>query len=367
MKATYVYAIIPTPDVPIRPDPVTADGRIHPHLFDVAGVDPDHDQVYCVPHNDIAAVISASPLTDYRGLNRREAAVYLVAHQRVVERVMRDSAVLPVKFGTILPGKAAVHRLLAQGETLFHTALAKFAGLTQMEVVVLWKLQDIFQEIGQQELVVRLKAQIAGRPPEETMAERVMLGQMVHALLEQRRSTLRDQLLPPLQEGALDSVFNPPMDDSMVVNIALLVDQEGRQALDRRLELLDQEHDGRLLFRCVGPLPPYSFASVGVQTLSFQEVDGARRRLELGETATPGDIRQAYHRLATQLHPDHSPDDPEAESHMAELTQAYQLLTAYTEGQAKEVADAGKAMYGFDRQTVERTLLIAVYRQEIGL
>jgi hypothetical protein len=52
---------------------------------------------------------------------------------------------------------------------------------------------------------------------------------------------------------------------------------------------------------------------------------------------------------------------------MAELTQAYQLLTAYTEGQAKEVADAGKAMCGFDRQTVERTLLIAVYRQEIGL
>jgi len=68
MTTTYVYAIIPTGD------------RV---LFDeVAGADDEHDEVYTVPHCDLAAVVSASPLADYRGLKRDQAARYLVAHQR---------------------------------------------------------------------------------------------------------------------------------------------------------------------------------------------------------------------------------------------------------------------------------------------
>jgi hypothetical protein len=150
----------------------------------------------------------------------------------------------------------------------------------------------------------------------------------------------------------------------MVTNVALLVDQEGRGALDRRLEVLDEEFAGRLHFRCVGPLPPYSFATVEVQVPFFEAVDEARRRLGLGETAPPGEIKRAYHRLAGRLHPDHNPKDPEAEAHMAELTQAYQLLTAYAESRALAAKTASQAVCGFDQQTVERTLLIAIQRQE---
>ena len=59
MPPTYVYAIIPTGN------------RV---LFDeVAGVDDEHDEVYTIPHRDISAVVSASPLADYRGLKRDQA------------------------------------------------------------------------------------------------------------------------------------------------------------------------------------------------------------------------------------------------------------------------------------------------------
>jgi len=347
MTATYIYAIIPTGDQVI--------------FDDVAGVDDDCDEVYSIPHRDIAAVVSASPLADYRGLKRNEAVRYLVAHQCVVEAVMQDFPLLPVKFGTVLPDEAWVHRLLAQGETLFRTTLERFADQVQMEVVVLWDLQEVFQEIGQEEHIAQLKAQVTGRPPDETTIERVAIGQMVHASLEQRRNGLRDFLIPSLREVALDLVVNPCMDDSMVTNAALLVDEAGREALDRRLEALDEELEGQLRFRCVGPLPPYSFATVEVQVPSFEAVDEARRRLGVGETATPGNIKRAYHRLAGQLHPDLNPEDPEAETRMAELTQAYELLTAYAESQAVGKADV---LCAFSREAVEQTLLIAIRRQE---
>ncbi|MFQ5795146.1 MAG: hypothetical protein ACE5JP_08865 [Candidatus Bipolaricaulia bacterium] len=42
---------------------------------------------------------------------------------------------------------------------------------------------------------------------------------------------------------------------------------------------------------------------------------------------------------ADRLHPDHNPENLEAEAHMAALTRAYRLLTAYAESQALTNAD----------------------------
>jgi hypothetical protein len=341
MTHRYIYAVIPSGQRGI---------------FGVGGVGDNHDEVYSIPNRNVAAVVSASPLADYRGLKREQAVRYLVAHQRVVETVMQDLPVLPVKFGTVLPDEAWVHRLLMQGGTLFRTTLEQIAGRVQMEVVVLWNLQKVFQEIGQEAHIAQLKEEIAGRPAEETLVERVAVGQMVQAALEQRRAAVRACVVCPLRELAQDLVINPSMDDSMVANVALLLDQAGREALDRQLELLDQQFEGQLLFRRVGPLPPYSFATVEVQAPSFEAVDAARRLLGLGEMAAAGEIKQAYHRLAGQLHPDRNREDPEAEARMTELTQAYQLLASYADGQT---------VCRFDRPTVEQKLLIAVRRQEI--
>jgi len=369
----YLYAIIPT-------------GK--EIIFDVPGVGMDHDEVYTIPYSNstatplsraqpgmgrtdeqpLAAVVSASPLPDYRGLKRNEAAHYLVAHQLIVEAVMQDFPLLPVKFGTVLADETQVRRLLTQGKSLFRSTLNKYTGQVQMEVVVLWNVQQVFQEIAQEEPILQFKAQIENRPAEEAIRERVTLGQLVQASLERRRAALREQLLPALREIALDAVANPLMDDSMVANVALLVDAAGRQSLDSRLEALDGEYTrgGRktpgntpLNFRCVGPLPPYSFATVEVQALPYEVVDAARRYLGLGETTTPDEIKRAYHHLASQMHPDRNPNLPEAEARMTELARAYQLLTAYTD------AHAPQHPCTYSREAVEQTLLIAIRRQEI--
>ncbi len=389
----YLYAIIPTGEEII---------------FDVPGAGTDHDEVYTIPYSNstvapssqtkpgmdgtdgqaLAAVVSASPLPDYRGLKRNEAAHYLVAHQRVVEAVMRDFPLLPVKFGTVLADETHVRRLLMQGKCLFSSALGKYAGQVQMEVVVLWNVQPVFQEIAQEEPTLVLKAQIGTRPAGETLAQRIALGQLVQASLERRRVALQEEILPPLREIALDVVTNPLMDDSMVANVALLVDRAGRQALERRLEELDaafaqgeRQTPGNtpLTFRCVGPLPPYSFATVEAQVLPFEVVDAARRGLGLGETATSDEIRLAYRHIAGQLHPDHNPNLPDAEARMAEITRAYQLLASYAESQPLFGAEKQKSREAgehpnslipqppctFSREAVEQTLLITVRRQEL--
>lgn len=330
-------------------------------VFDVVGIDTNYDQVHTVRCDGFAAIVSPSSRLDFRGLERGEATSYLVRHQHVVEKVMEDFQVLPVKFGTVLADENQVHRTLEQGQELFRETFATLADRVQMEVLVLWELQDIFEEIGREEPIAQLKAELMNRPAEEIRDGQIALGKMVQASLERRRSSLQERILSALKDITPELITNPLMDDSMVVNTALLLDGEQNQLLDETLDSLDKEFDGQLTFRCVGPLPPYSFGTMLIRAPSFSEIDEARRLLGLGDSATCADIRQSYRQMASQLHPDHNIENEEAESQMAELIEAYELLTSYAQSAPTETVEEGCS---FDRESVEQVLLIAVEAQE---
>jgi hypothetical protein len=343
MSATHVYAIVPT----------------QPSLdFDVLGV--GGESVRAVQWSGATAVVSSSPVIDYRGLRREDLVRYLLAHQCVVEAVMRRSPVLPVKFGTVLSSEDEVMRLLRQGRSAFGQAMGKLDGRTQVEIVVFWDLPEVFKEIAEQDQVAALKGRIAARPAEATVTDRVALGRMVKECLEERRAAVKDAVLPHFREVAADVVANPTMDDSMVTNLALLVDENGRKALDERLSALDKGFDGKLSFRCVGPLPPYSFACVEARPACFEEIDEARKLLGLGDESSPEEIKRAYRAMAGEIHPDLNPESDKANDEMADLAGAYETLWQYAESAALD----GGGSCSFDRAAVEATFLIRVGKQE---
>lgn len=333
-----------------------------PETFDVAGVDDRGGEVFAVCHGGLAAVVGPSRSADYRSMARQQALRSLTAHQRVLEVVMERSAVLPVRFGTVLSDDAGVRRLLDQGAVPLASGLAEFSGRTQTEVLVTWRLEDLFRDIGAEPEIVRAKAEAAGQPPEHAAAARLAVGEMVQASLERRRAELQGRLMPCLRDVALDLAVNALMDDRMVLNVALLLDPPRREALDRLLGELDRRSEDRLTFRCVGPLPPYSFATVTVEVMDFASVDQARRLLGLEERATARDIRRAYRALAARRHPDVNAGQQTGA--MATLNEAYALLTAYAGAAAPEDGRVPERAFAFHRAAVAKRLLISVVRQE---
>ena len=345
MAATYIYAVVPS-DRAITVKANSIDGK--PGAVRTVAAD-----------NGLAVVVSATDLRDLRGLSKEDTVRLLLAHQQVVEAVMQTSPVLPVKFGTVFPDESAARRLLAQGRDLLGEALEKYSALVQMEVVVLWDLEQVFAQIAQEEAIARVRAEMASKGSEESFTERVRVGQMVASSLATRRGDLRRRVTAALDELAVDLVQNPPMDDGTVANIGLLVNRDSRVALDERLELLDEEFGRRLVFRCIGPLPPYTFATVELRRPSFEEIDEARGRLGLGQAASPDEIRVAYRRRASKIHPDLNPDDADAPSQMTELNNAYSLLGRY----AKSRVTNGERC-PLTREAVESSVLIEIVRQE---
>ncbi len=354
MSRTYVYAIIPA-------------GR--ECVLDVAGLSPTDPRVRTIGGGDLAAVVGAMPPVDLHALPREQAIHYLLAHQRVVEAVMRISAALPVKFGTALPDDAAVVSLLRRGAAILAPRLAELSQQFQVELIVSWSIDDILKEVAAEDAIIKRKAEIAARADGATSDERLAIGKLVKASIDRYRENYRSRIETSLRSTAVDVVENALIDDRMVANLALLLPKDASEALDRRLAELDEEFGQRLNFRCIGPLAPYSFATVEVSLPSFEAIDRARRALSLGERAGLAEIKSAYHRQIRQLHPDLTPAPRPESGDAARLNDAYKTLLNYAEALplAGSAAGRGETDYRFDRGAVEGSILVMVRRQELTM
>jgi len=352
MSRIYVYAIVP------------AAGR---QMFDGAGVWAPEPQVRIIRGDALAAVVGAAPPVDFRGLSREDAIHHLLAHQRVVECVMRSSAALPVKFGTTLPDEAAVVSMLKRGAAVLTAPLTELSQHIQFELIVSWRIDDVLREVAAEEAVVRLKTEIAAQAAGATNDQRLAIGKLVKESIDSRRETCRSRIVATVRSATADLVENAVMDDRMVASLALLLPTGASDALDQRLAKLDEEFGSRLNFRCVGPLPPYSFATVEVSLPSFEAVDRARRVLSLGEKAGLAEIKSAYRRQIRQVHPDLMAAVPVDEGDATRLTDAYKTLMNYAEALPSAAGDdvPGETGYRFDRDTVEGCILVMVRRQDL--
>lgn len=357
----YVYGIIATSDQ---------------LLFDIDGIDGNDTEVFTVGQDGLALIVSRTERSNYRALDRQEAVRYLARHQRVIEAVLREGdvgTVLPVKFGTVLLNEQHLMHLLTQGAARFRQLLNWLDNRVQMEIVVLWDVQKALQEIAASPEIVQIKAHAVALSGAERQAAGEQLGKLVQGMLYRRRASLQAHIVPTLREVTQAIVLNALMDDQMVVNAALLVDVASRDQLEQRLEELDavtsNDQSIPLYFRCIGPLPPHSFVTVEVDVPAFAVIDAARQRLGLEQTSSFGAIKQAYHRLAAQLHPDLHPDKPDIQAQMTELVRAYQIITAYAESQMEgkpcpATVDAPQGVCDFSPEAVVQTLLLTIHCED---
>jgi hypothetical protein len=151
------------------------------------------------------------------------------------------------------------------------------------------------------------------------------------------------------------------MDDKMVLNTAFLLDQNRQEDFGRKVEELNGRFEERLNFRCVGPLPPYSFYTLEVRKMQFEEVDWARRKLELEDDfITANKIKKAHRRLALTCHPDKNPDTPDINRKFEDMTRAYKILLDYY--RASSQAEESKGFYLNDQAFEKNSILVTTTR-----
>lgn len=291
------------------------------------------DEVYTLPYQDIACVVSDYPKKTFDYGTREQVAKKLVSHQAVIEKVMEEHTIIPIKFATLLANSDEVKNVLEKGYSGFKDKLKKLDKKIELDVAAVWNdLDSVIKKIGDEDEEIRkFKEEVAKKPPKETFQDRVKIGSMIKEALDKKKEELQREMLEFLKDKVKvdEAKKHELMDDSMVLNSAFLLDKDKEKEFDQALNELNKRYNERINFRCVGPLPLYSFASYEVKKVSFKEIDEARNMLELGEETTLNEIKESYRKLAQKYHPDNDPNNPDLEKKFEGITKAYKLLISF--------------------------------------
>ena len=313
-KGKYIYGII------------QSNGKRN---FGSIGLGDPKGEVYTVTHQDISAVVSDSPITAYHSMTKDRVAKDLFCHQSVIEKVMKDHTVLPMKFGTLVEEEKEVAQILKMGYEQFKQTLSWINHKIELDVVALWNRDMIFQELAEEKEIKEFKEKIASSPAGPQLSDRINLGRMVETSLKKKNLEHAEGIKCALKEKAEDLCTHDTLDNMMILNCSFLLEAKREKEFDAKLNELDERYQKRINFRCVGPLPPYSFSTVEVKKIGFDAIDQARKLLGLGEEITPSEIKRAHRRLVFKCHPDKNPQMDPLSKEFNELNQAYKFLLEY--------------------------------------
>ena len=303
--------------------------------FGPCGINAD-EEVYTVDHQDIASVVSDSPIQDYSSMLKETLGHLLIRHQTIIEKVMKDHTIIPMKFGTFVSDNDEVIEILRRGYTQFKELFSTVVdGKIELDVAATWNdLNSIMKEIGEEDKKIReFKTEIIKRPPSQTFQDRIKIGMMIKDALDKRRKKEQAHIMNYLKKPVVDFQKHQGMDDKMILNCAFLLEKRKEPDFDLKLEELDKRYKQKVNFRCVGPLPPYSFSTCQLKKVGYNQIDRARKLLGLREKVSLGKIKESYRKFAQKNHPDKHSDDMQFNEEFEKITQAYKLLTScYQEG-----------------------------------
>lgn len=245
----YIYCIIPCQEE---------------RSFDIAGMGNNGSLVHTVSRKGLAAVVSDTLVKQYESTRSN-----MMAHERVLEKIISETDLLPVRFGTVADSNYSaedIKRLLSIRADEFHSLLEEIKGKVELGVKAFWRDEKvIFEEIVAENPDIRkLRDSSIGKSPETIHFELIRLGEMIEDALKSKRAKEASQILSPLRQLACSTRENQVLATRIIVNAAFMVDKAREAKFDQAVNKLDKQLGKRMAIKYVGPVPPYNFVNIVV-------------------------------------------------------------------------------------------------------
>lgn len=236
-----VYGVVRTP----RPeDGAAAEVTVEGHAVEVVASGP------------VSAVVST--LAAERTRARRAD---LLAYHAVLDALAARGALAPVRFGTVLPDRAAVGEFLARERERLLAVLDHLEGRRQYNLRVGYVEEAVLADLVAGDREIReLRDRTRDLPEEASYPDRIRLGELVTHALEARSAQDAQALLAAVVPHVVEHRLRSDPSATQVLDVALLVDDEHASALVDRLEELARVNHEQLRLRLVGPLAAHDFA-----------------------------------------------------------------------------------------------------------
>ncbi len=242
MSKFYLYAITDRPESPLP---------VIPPVDKESGNGLEDATTISLEYRAIAAVVSPIGVSEAPATEAN-----LWRHEAVVEALMADRTVLPVRFGTILADETAVRSFLATHYAGFVAGLRRVRGRVELGLRVLCDETSfpqhrrpsapVLKSSGREYLLARLAEE------HRTQAQR------------QRAEALAAALHAPLARLAAENIQQVLVTPSLLLKAAYLLERDRVAAFRQETEALSAAYPA-LRFLCTGPWPPYNFVTTAIE------------------------------------------------------------------------------------------------------
>ena len=236
MPALYVYGIVDVGEPAGLAD------------LPAVGGAPSGD-VRTVSAGPVSAVVSPAP-ADLRG-KRRD----LLAHQRVLDALAEQGAVLPMRFGVVAPDEPTLLASLRTETDRYRALLHELAGQVELNVKAVPDEQQFIASAANEPAV---RTAIAAARRDGSQQRQVQLGQVVAEAVARRRQLCGTQLLNELRPLA-SRTSTLDGGDQYALNAAFLVPRSALAGFTEAVQRLRDQLSPAVDLVLTGPLPPYSF------------------------------------------------------------------------------------------------------------
>jgi len=252
-----------------------------PQSLDILGIDKQN-KVFSVAGSEISVLVSLididqfqlqvksllSAFTSSMETLQQGTGAILQAHEDVIDALMQDTTVVPLKFGTILKDEHAALTMLQDEEEKFKSLLAKFTGRVELGLKLYADKQTLLKHVTdagpqfknlaeKREKLSRGTAYLLGRKIEEEAKDHaaVQLAEVTEAIFQ--------ALGKEAYEAKMTTTLPQKMtqkNKEMILNAAFLVEKENvahfchyGQTFMAQYTFMGLDHE------VSGPWPPYNF------------------------------------------------------------------------------------------------------------
>ncbi len=225
--------------------------------FGAIGIE-GHSEVYTIPYKDISGVVSDTPLVEYEPTEENA-----LTHMNVIQRVMLDYTVLPLRFSTIFKGDDGIKSALSR---LYHEVkveIRRLEGKVELGVKVLWHPDRAAEEVRKtSNRIMALEKEMEGKTPGIGYLLKIKLDEALKEELNKRTEEYADTIFKELKSHALED-RQSRLIGHMLLNAAFLVNKSSENDFRSAVEtLIERYRPSGLEFLCTGPWPPFNFVNI---------------------------------------------------------------------------------------------------------
>jgi hypothetical protein len=185
-----------------------------------------------------------------------------LAHQKVLEDVMKHSPIVPISFGHVAKSEDEIRsKLFETHHSKLQEYLKYLEGKIELSLKAFWLdlnivLRHIAQNSGE---IQRMKSK-----GKITRDDQMRAGEIAAKLMGKKREEMEENIAKFFKDITVEHKKCNLFGEQMITNLAFLINEGDLEKFDRNMNKYEEKLGDNVKLKYTGPVPPYDFVNLNI-------------------------------------------------------------------------------------------------------